>query len=62
MPKITHQETLMCNYKRCCPTIKLFDDGSVELTDDDAENGSVGTIKIRPEAAARIVELLQEKR
>jgi hypothetical protein len=39
----------------------MFDDGSVELSDDDAELGSVGTIKLRPEAAQRLVELLTAK-
>ena len=55
-----HDEVLMCcNYKRC-PRIEIFDDGSVELHDDDAEIGSVGTIKIRPETVDRIVALLTE--
>lgn len=59
MPKIIRQETMCCGYKKC-PTIKVFDDGSVELSDDDAEIGSVGTIKLRPEAAVRFVELLMK--
>jgi hypothetical protein len=55
-----HEETLQCcNYRRC-PVVKVFDDGSVEISDDDAELGSVGTIKIRPEAADRLLELLSE--
>jgi len=58
MPKMIHQETMCCGYKKC-PSIKVFDDGSVELSDDDSEIGSVGTIKIRPEAAARLLELLK---
>jgi hypothetical protein len=40
----------------------MFDDGSVELTDDDTEAGSVGTIKLRPEVVARLKELLTAKR
>jgi hypothetical protein len=40
----------------------VFDDGSVELSDDDADLGSVGTIKLRPEAAARLLELLTARR
>jgi len=60
MSKIVHKETMCCGYKKC-PTVKVYDDGSVELTDDDAEVGSVGTVKLRPEAAARLVELLTMK-
>lgn len=52
-----HEEELCCGYARC-PVVKIFDDGSVELTDDDAEGGSVGTIKLRPEVAARLAEIL----
>jgi hypothetical protein len=61
MPKMIHQETMCCGYKKC-PSIKVFDDGSVELSDDDSEIGSVGTIKIRPEAAERLVELLSARK
>ena len=57
-PNKIHEEVMMCGYKNCCPTVRLFDDGSVELTDDDAEGGSVGTIKLRPEVAARLAEIL----
>jgi hypothetical protein len=57
MPKLIHQETLCCNYKRC-PVVKILDDGSVELSDDDVEAGSVGTIKLRPEAAILLLETL----
>lgn len=46
MPKLLDQEVLCCNRKRC-PTLKRFDDGSIELSDDDAELGSVGTIKMQ---------------
>lgn len=60
MPKLVHQETMCCGYKRC-PTVTLFDDGSIELTDDDTETGSVGTIKIRPEVVARLSELISKK-
>ncbi len=54
---IVHEEKICCGYKRC-PLIRIHDDGSIELTDDDTEAGSVGTIKLRPEAAARLKELL----
>jgi hypothetical protein len=47
---------MCCGYKKC-PTVKVFEDGSIELTDDDLESGSVGTIKLQPEQIDRIVEL-----
>lgn len=56
MPKTIHQETLCCGQKRC-PTVRTMDDGSMEISDDDEETGSVGTIKIRPEVVARLAEL-----
>lgn len=61
MPKLIHQETMCCGYKRCVE-VKLLDDGSVELSDDDEEFGSVGTIKIRPEVADRLLELLSARK
>jgi hypothetical protein len=57
-PREVHREILMCSYKKCCPTVVIFDDGSVELSDDDAGSGSVGTVKLRPEVAARLAEIL----
>lgn len=56
-----YRETLCCGYKKCVSAV-LFDDGSIELSDDDAETGSVGTIKIRPEAADRLAELLIDRK
>lgn len=61
MPKLIHQETMCCGMKRC-PVVKTFDDGSLELSDDDTELGSVGVIKIRPEAADRLLELLSARK
>jgi len=61
-PKKIHEETMKCGYKKCCPTVSVFDDGSAELTDDDVSGGSVGTIKLRPEVAARLVEVLSAKK
>lgn len=61
MPKPIHKETMCCGFKRC-PTVTLFDDGSIELSDDDVEAGSVGAIKLRPEVVDRLVELAQTKR
>jgi hypothetical protein len=58
--KTIHEEKMCCGYKKC-PTIKIFEDGSVELADDDPEIGSVGTVKLRPEVAARIVELIRDQ-
>lgn len=55
-----HEETLQCcNYKKC-PTVTVFDDGSMELSDNDPEIGSVGTIKLRPEVVKRLLELAQK--
>ena len=59
MPKVVHEETMCCGYKRC-PTVKIMDDGSVELSDNDFEGESVGTIKLHPEAVERLVELLKK--
>jgi len=61
MPKVIHEEEMCCGYKKC-PTVKIFEDGSAELTDNDSEGGSVGTIKLRPEVASKLVELLTTKR
>ena len=61
-PRKVHEETLMCSYKKCCPTVTIFDDGSATLTDDDPEIGSVGTIRLRPEVATRLAELLATKK
>jgi hypothetical protein len=57
-----HEEMLPCGFKKCCPTVSILDDGSVELSDDDPETGSVGTIKLRPEAATRLRELLAQQK
>jgi hypothetical protein len=56
MPKLIHQETMCCGGKRC-PEIKVFDDGSIELSDNDIESGSFGTIKLNPEQVERLIEL-----
>lgn len=60
MPKLVHQETMCCGRKRC-PTVKVFDDGSMEISDDDSEIGSVGTIKLRLEVVERLAELSRKK-
>ena len=60
MPKLIHQETMCCGYKKC-PVVKVFEDGSVELSDDDSENGSIGRIKLSREQAARLAELVSKK-
>lgn len=57
-----YDEVLTCGYRRCCVKVEIFDDGSVVLSDDDVESGSVGTLKLRPEAAARLLELLSERK
>lgn len=55
--KEVHRETMCCGHKKCVVVV-TYDDGSVVLTDDDTEAGSVGTIKLRPEAAKRLAEIL----
>ena len=55
--KVVHEETMCCGYKKC-PTVRVFEDGSVELLDNDAETGSVGAIKLRPEVADRLTQIL----
>jgi hypothetical protein len=60
MPSVIHEETMCCGYKRC-PSVKVFEDGSIEISDNDHELGSVGTIKLQPEQAARLVELCAKK-
>jgi len=59
-PRKVHEEMICCGYRRC-PTVTQFDDGSLELTDNDPETGSVGTIKLRPEVVARLAELISKK-
>ena len=59
MPKLVHEETMCCGYQKC-PDVKIFDDGSVELRDDDAETGSIGTVKLCPEAVDRLIELREQ--
>jgi hypothetical protein len=54
---LVHEETMCCGYKKC-PTVRQFADGSVEVTDDDPESGSVGTVRFRPEQARRLAALL----
>ena len=61
-PSKIREEMLPCGYGKCCPTVATFDDGSVTLTDDDVEGGSTGTIKLRPEATKRLIELLTAPR
>ena len=56
-PRKIREEMLPCGYRKCCPVVQIFDDGNAILTDDDIDGGSVGTIKLRPEQYARLVEL-----
>jgi len=60
--KIIHEELLPCGYKRCCPTVRIYESGRVELTDDDVESGSVGTIKLATrEQALALAKKITEK-
>ena len=60
MPKLIGEETLCCGGKRC-PVVRHYDDGSLELSDDDAELGSVGTIKLQSEQVRRLVEISRKR-
>ena len=55
-----HREVMCCSYRKC-PELTVFDDGSAEISDNDPEAGSVGTIKLRPEVASRLVEILTKR-
>ena len=57
--KVVNQETLRCCGYKKCPTVKQFDDGSIELSDDDTDGGSVGTIKMSSEQVDRLRTLLK---
>lgn len=61
MPKLIHQETMCCGRKRC-PVVKMFDDGSMRISDDDTEKNSIGDIKLEPDQVARIVELVTQNK
>lgn len=61
MSKVIHEETMCCGYKKC-PTVRVFEDGSVELSDDDGEAGSVGVVKMKPEVAKRLAEIIRGKK
>jgi len=56
--KVVHEETMCCGFKKC-PTVRVFEDGSVELRDD--EEGAT-PVKMRPEVAKRLVEILLESK
>lgn len=59
--EIVHQETMCCGYKKC-PTVTVFKDGSMSITDNDEEKGSVGTIRLAPEQVGRLAEIAAQKR
>ena len=50
-PRLVHEETMCCGYKRC-PRVQLFEDGSMVLDDE----GQV--IRLTPEQRGRLRELL----
>ena len=56
MPRVTHQETICCGYKRC-PELLVFEDGSATLTDVGLD-GSAHTITLQPNQRTRLAELL----
>ncbi len=52
--KIIHEETMCCGFKKC-PTVRVFEDGSVELSDDDV---NATPVKLTPDQARRLREVL----
>ncbi len=60
MPKIVHRETVCCGFKKC-PDVVVYEDGTVEITDNDEETGSVGTIKLSAEQAERVASLITKR-
>lgn len=60
MKKTVHEETICCNSKRC-PTLRVFEDGSIEIRDNDAENESVGVVKFDREQALLLAKRIVEK-
>ncbi len=57
MSKVIHQETMCCGHRKC-PTVKIFDDGSMELSDNDT---GAPPVKLSPEQVARLVELAKKE-
>lgn len=57
MPKLVHQETMCCGSRKC-PTVKVFDDGSIEISDDDI---GATPVKLNPEQVARFIELAKKE-
>ena len=60
MRKVIHEETMCCGYKKC-PRVRVFSDGSIEVSDDDSSAGSVGTIKMKPSVAKKLARIITEK-
>jgi len=50
------EETLCCGYKRC-PTVKVYEDGSVTLDEDDGSH-----IELQPHQADRLQEMLAARK
>jgi hypothetical protein len=61
MPRMVFEEEMCCGYKKC-PTVRCYEDGSVEITDNDSESGSVGTIRLQPAVAVRLAALIHQSR
>lgn len=53
--KPTYSETICCGYKRC-PTVSMFEDGSLSISDQIA--GAFVRIEFSPAQATRLRELL----
>lgn len=60
MRKVIHEETMCCGYKNC-PRVRVFSDGSIEVSDDDKRAGSVGTVKMKPRVVRELVRIISER-
>jgi len=54
--KAVHEETMCCGHRRC-PAVTLYDDGSLDVREDDGR-----LISFDPDQAARLRQLLNDKK
>lgn len=57
---VVHEETICCNSKRC-PVLRVFEDGSIEVRDDDVQGESVGVVKFNREQSLLLAARIMEK-
>ena len=60
MRELLHEETICCGYKRC-PTVRIYADGSLDISDEDVESGSFGVVKFTPEQSRKLLDRLIDK-